>query len=467
MVHTVYTQYPLNMTLLLPMLSVQVSAMLLPPRAAGLPFLGDTLKLLSPKTMASYQVDRAKAYGPLWRTSLLFQDAVVVTGTNELSELAKEEGRKPMTAFFPPQQKALFGPASLLVNSGPQHAKLRRLVGQALAPAAVEAYTATIDAAVEECVERCVQHGGECEEGVALAEEMRRFALRSGALLLLGDGTEEEVTDLAADLTLWSKGLVAPPLFFLPWSTAARAKRARRRIKARLEPLIAAERAGAREDRGTELTRARSLLSRLANAQDDDGSMLDQDEVVDNLLTLLFAGSDTTASGLTSCLKELSFAPDVEARLRQACCGADDAANEALDAFLAEVHRRNPPAPFQMRLVGEEDLVVSGYTLPAKSLVVYGYAGTLLADVTAYPQPDAFDASRWMRPQVPNWAFGGGPRMCPGRALALAESRALLKRLLGPRGMAWELIDGQNLQGRYDPGLFPVDRLRARVTKTP
>ena len=67
MVHTVYTQYPLNMTLLLPMLSVQVSAMLLPPRAAGLPFLGDTLKLLSPKTMASYQVDRAKAYGPLWR----------------------------------------------------------------------------------------------------------------------------------------------------------------------------------------------------------------------------------------------------------------------------------------------------------------------------------------------------------------------------------------------------------------
>ena len=41
----------------------------------------------------------------------------------------------------------------------------------------------------------------------------------------------------------------------------------------------------------------------------------------------------------------------------------------------------------------------------------------------------------------------------------------LLKRLLGPSGMTWELIEGQDLQGRYDPGLFPVDRLRARVAK--
>ena len=85
----------------------------------------------------------------------------------------------------------------------------------------------------------------------------------------------------------------------------------------------------------------------------------------------------------------------------------------------------------------------------------------------AYPEPDAFDTSRWevRGEKVENWAFGGGPRMCPGRALALAESHALLRRLLGNGGINWELMEGQNLQGRYSPGLFPVDRLQARVSE--
>jgi len=209
-----------------------------------------------------------------------------------------------------------------------------------------------------------------------------------------------------------------------------------------------------------------SLLGRLTAAKDDDGNALNTDEIIDNVLTLLFAGSDTTASGLTSSLKELALAPALQAQLRQALRDADEA-DEALDAFLAEVHRRNPPAPFQMRLVGKEDLAVGGYKVSANSLVVYGYAGTLLADAKAYPDPDAFDPSRW-KPQgaAPNWAFGGGPRMCPGRMLALAESRALLKRVLGTSGFTWHLVDGQDLQGRYSPGLFPADRLLARIAHT-
>jgi cytochrome P450 len=434
----------------------------LPPRHHGLPILGDTLSLLSPKTMASYQVDRANTLGPVWCTRLLFKDAVVVTGADALSDLAKEEGQKPMTAFFPPQQKVLFGSASLLVNSGPRHSQLRRLVGQSLTPAAVKACAATIDAAVEECVARCLQQAGD-ERVVALADEMRRFALRAGIQVLLGgDGDSEEVANLAADLKLWGEGLVAPPLFFLPWSSAARAMRARRRIKARLEPLITAERARMHAGSGS----SSSLLGRLTAAKDDDGNALNTDEIIDNVLTLLFAGSDTTASGLTSSLKELALAPALQAQLRQALRDADEA-DEALDAFLAEVHRRNPPAPFQMRLVGKEDLAVGGYKVSANSLVVYGYAGTLLADAKAYPDPDAFDPSRW-KPQgaAPNWAFGGGPRMCPGRMLALAESRALLKRVLGTNGFTWHLVDGQDLQGRYSPGLFPADRLLARIAHT-
>ena len=438
----------------------------LPPPSAGLPLVGDTLKILSPKTMATYQSDSMRRHGPLWRTRLLFQRAIVVTGADAMAELAREEAVKPMSAFFPPQQKALFGPLSLLVNSGAQHSSMRRLVGQALTPAAVDAYAPAIDAAVDECIARCIEQGSS-PDGVKLAEEMRRFTLRAGTRLMLGNdapGDPDAIDALAADLTAWSKGLVAPPLFFLPWSTAARAVRARRRIEARLGPLVDAARssAGLADPAGSQ-TRDGTLLVRLARATDEDGNTLERKAVLDNLLTLLFAGSDTTASGLTSCFRELSQSPSLQGKVRSAVTSRDDEhVNGLLDALLTEVQRCNPPAPFQMRLVGEQDLEVGGYRVPANWLVVYGYAGTLLADGQTYTTPGEVDINRWLGDKPPpNWAFGGGPRMCPGRALALAESLALLRKVLGSRGFEWRLLPGQDLQGRYEPGLFPVDRLQA------
>lgn len=334
----------------------------LPPRAGGLPLFGDTLKLLSPRTMASYQVDRFAEHGPLWRTKLLFQDAVVVTSAAALADLANEERRKPMTAFFPPQQKKLFGSSSLLVNSGQKHAILRRLVGQALTPAAVASYSRSIDTAATDCIRRCIERGAD-EGGIALADEMRRFPLRVGAQLMLGSKASG-IDALTAELSTWSKGLVAPPLFFLPWSAAAKAMRARRRIVALLVPLIDEERAAVgpasdSDDASARPERGGTLLHRLVRATDEDGSTLEADAIVDNLLTLLFAGSDTTSSGLTSCLQELALSPALQAEVRTAVATRPaEEVDSMLDALVAEAHRLHPPAPFQMRLVGQDDLEV-------------------------------------------------------------------------------------------------------------
>ena len=430
----------------------------LPPLSRGLPLFGDTLKLLSPKSMASYQVDGLAKHGPMWRTRLLFQDAVVVTSTDALADLASEERNKPTFAFFPPQQKALFGPDSLLVNSGAKHATLRRLVGQALSPAAIASYAPTIDAAVEECIGRCIEKSADGD--VALADEMRLFTLRVGAQLILGEvkARGDIVDTLVEDLSTWSKGLVAPPLFFLPWSAAARARRARRRIEAVLNPLIEDARAGASAVKGG------TLLQRLARVEDEETGALEQSAIVDNLLTLLFAGSDTTASGLTSCFKELALAPQLQADIRNTVATRPaDVVDSTLNALVAEVHRTNPPAPFQVRQVGQQDLEVGGCCVPANSLVVYGYAGAMV-DSATYTNPSDLDIQRWLSDAaLPTWSFGGGPRMCPGKTLALAETLALLKRALGPQGLEWTLTDNQDLSARYTPGLFPVDRLRARV----
>src|SRR6056300_670467 len=67
------------------------------------PLLGDTLELLNPKTMASYQVSSRRKYGPVWRTSVLFNKCIFVTGAEHLHQLSKQEQlHRNITACFPP-----------------------------------------------------------------------------------------------------------------------------------------------------------------------------------------------------------------------------------------------------------------------------------------------------------------------------------------------------------------------------
>ncbi len=64
---------------------------------------------------------------------------------------------------------------------------------------------------------------------------------------------------------------------------------------------------------------------------------------------------------------------------------------------------------------------------------------------------------------LPELAFGGGARACPGRLLAQALARALLRTVLAEAGPLWTLEPGQDLTKRYTPGLFPVGGLLVRA----
>ena len=56
-------------------------------------------------------------------------------------------------------------------------------------------------------------------------------------------------------------------------------------------------------------------------------------------------------------------------------------------------------------------------------------------------------------------AFGGGPRLCPGRYLAAQSAQQVLAAVLGPEGFNWKLKEEQKLEQEYSPGLFPIDGL--------
>lgn len=416
----------------------------LPPGKAKLPIFGDTLEILNPKKMVTYQTERRQRWGSLWSTSVLFKKAVVITGQREMNLARKHESRpRAFEAFFPPHHQRLFGKMSLLVQSGAAHARLRRLIQSAMTPKKVEKYQAFIDLAVRDFLSSCRSELGH----FSMTKKLQETTLRIVVQVLLGeDLAEDELDYLRTNLRIWGIGLLSAPLNFIPWSAAARAMRARGNVQKVLEKWIS---------EGSEKLDD-TLLSQLLSATDEDGSKLSSQEVIDNVFTLVFAGIDTTASTLSSALLKLSQSEDLLQLLREKI--ADGEAQRSLEMFLTEILRTNPPAPFSMRLV-REPLDLGNVTVPSGYLLVYGL-GASLSDASCYENPEEFQWERFGNQSLTDsGAFGGGPRLCPGRFLASEAAQRLLAAVLAKDGFSWKLKQGQDLRQQYIPGLFPADGL--------
>lgn len=421
-------------------------------------FSDDTLRLLNPKSMARYQLDRQQQYGEVFRTSIFFMPTVVATSDAALQDLGGREASARMKAFFPPHHQKLFGPSSLLVTSGPKHDRIRRLMAGSLSPTIVSSsYRPLIEASIERFFVDLKNSSSISDAYQPMVPRMRSFFIQLMLQVVLGaeDSNRAEVEDLASDIEIWSRGLLAPPLTFIPWSTAGRAMRARKRIASTLRDWMM----NGSSSSGTYVHEG-GVLNKLMLAKDEDGVKLSEEEIIDNVLTLLFAGSDTTASAAISLWKVLSEDPHRESLQRELLDSSDD----ELEQFVLNVLAKYPPAPFGMRLNGNVDTEIGGYRLPAGWLVVYGFAGALLSR----PEPELSHDWRRAKEEQPgdslraSWTqFGTGPRQCPGRFLANLELKVLARKLAS---LQWTLDSGQNLEQRYTPGFFPVDEFRVKLS---
>lgn len=407
----------------------------------------DTLKLLNPTTMGSYQVERKNQFGSVFKTNIFFQPTVFCTDESSLSDLALEESRKSLSAFFPPHHQKLFGTQSIIVQSGETHKRIRRLIQPALSPLVLSSFNNTIDASVQRFLDNLKQEHQ--NDFAAMVPKLRSFFVSLTLTVVLGSSSESAAI-LTKDIEIWCKGLLAAPLTFVPWSTAAKAMRARKRIVDELNKLMQ----GKLEN---------GLLKKLMAARDEDTkSALSSEDIIDNVLTLVFAGSDTTASAATSLWILLATNPQIKADLQD--CDSD----ESLHAVVDWVLKKYPPAPFSMRQNGRDDLVISNYHIPAKYLVVYGLAGAM-SEFSSYSaaslnsilslQGVNESKSKAAEAVTASSAFGVGPRKCPGRFLASMELVVFLKNLLK---MDWQLDPEQNIEQKYTPGFFPVDGLKIK-----
>jgi cytochrome P450 family 135 len=170
------------------------------------------------------------------------------------------------------------------------------------------------------------------------------------------------------------------------------------------------------------------ILSLLVATRFDNGSGMSDAELRDQLMTLLMAGHETTATALAWAFDLLFRAPDKLARLRTEIAAGEHA---YLDAVIEETLRLRPVVPFVGRQL-KATAQLAGRELPAGTVVMPAiYLAHTRADV--YPDPYGFRPERFLDggPDTYSWIpFGGGTRRCLGGAFAQLEMRVVLRTIL-------------------------------------
>jgi len=393
---------------------------------------------------ADFARKRFEQYGDVFATKLVGQPLVFIRGERAISDLLSQP--EATEGWWPESVRQLLGSRSLANRNGADHRARRRVVGQLFSAAALRRYTP----AITQLVEALAADLNGATQPVALVERMRRFAFAVIASVVLGlEGDDSEA--LFADFEIWTRALFSVPIA-LPGTPFDRALKARARLLQRLRGVL--ERAQERPTGGLDL---------LSGGLDEAGLPLTDDDLVEQLLLLLFAGYETTASSLSCLMAALLQHPAELAWLQEEIHAlawplAEGVLTPRLSAVVQEVMRLNPPVGGFFRRT-TRPLELAGVLVPAGQVVQVALAASNRLAPGGAGDLDAFRPQRHLEPDngLTLLPFGGGDRVCLGKALAELEIRLMAVGLL--RQCRLQLLPDQDLSLALIPSPSPRDGL--------
>jgi cytochrome P450 len=395
----------------------------------------------------SLLVDAYERFGPVFTLKLFHHNAVFMLGPEANHYVLVSHARNFLwRAGHLRDLIPLLGDGLLTVD-GPTHRMHRRLMLPAFHRERIEAATdvmrAEVDRALVELRPGEIVDIYNWTRGLALRVAMRAlFGLdpdraRAGGLNAAGE--------FEAALSFYGRDYLLQ-LLRGPRTPFAQMMRSRRRLDALLYEEIDRRRASGE--------RGEDILSMLLDASDEDGGSLDRVQIRDEMMTLLFAGHDTTTSTVAFMFYELARNPDV----------LDDA-ETGVDMILDETLRKYPPAYIGPRR-SIDAFEFQGHLVPANAHVQYcSWASHHLPDV--WPEPDQFRPQRFSednKAKLPLGAyvpFGGGSRTCIGMRFGQAEIALIARGIL--ERFRLELQPGFELDIRQAPTISPRHGLSMRV----
>jgi cytochrome P450 len=319
--------------------------------------------------------------------------------------------------------KPLLGEQSLLLQEGEEHLRRRKLMLPPFHGERMRAYESLI-------AEVTAGEIASWPVGTPFAIHPHMQAITLEVIMRAVFGVTDEarlgelrrtlVAILAESASPSALGLVIPATRRLPHY------REFERTVARTDELLASEISERRADPG--LGEREDILSMLIAARFDDGTGMSDGELRDQLMTLLLAGHETTATGLAWTFDLLLHTPGTLDRLTESLAAGE---TDYLDAVVNEALRVRPVVPFTGRLL-HQGAELGGYEHePGTTILAAIYMAHTNPDL--YPDPFAFRPERFLdeAPDTYSWIpFGGGTRRCIGAAFAQMEMRVALRTIL-------------------------------------
>lgn len=407
------------------------------------------------RTPYPYLDSLVREHGETFRIVLAGMKLVVFSNPEHVKEIFADSGDELEAGRFNRSIAALLGDRSVLMVDGAEHRRKRKLLLPPFRGERMTVYGKTMLEITDEEIDS-FPHG----VPFSLHEPMQEITLRVIIRTIFGfEGPREremaESTKRLLAIGTWPPMLIPAMQFdlgrFSPYGRF-------RRAVAESDALLYAEIERRKRDR----VRGPDILSMLLDARDEAGHAMAPEELRDELVTLLVAGHETTATALTWAMRWLLEDPYSVLALRMEIqrLGPDPtpemlAKCDLLEAVAREALRLVPVIPIVGRML-TKDRTIGGYDLKKGEIAI---ASIYLAHrrPEVYRDPDRFDPSRFVGDKTTAWQFipfGGGVRRCIGMAFALHEMKLVLARLVMRTDL--ELASSE-----------PVEMVRRSITITP
>ncbi|WP_263005063.1 cytochrome P450 [Natronobiforma cellulositropha] len=415
-----------------------------PPGPSGLPVLGNQLAFV--RDPYGFVTRTAREYGDI----VSWDDpAGPVYQLNHPEHIEQVLVHNNESYVKGEQFQTILGPITgngILNSEGALWRRNRHLIQPAFHPDRIEEYATMMTEVTAEGLERW--RDGQVRP---IHEEMMELTLKIVARALFGVDIGEDVDTVGSSLEAFMLAsenlahLVLPP--WVPTPARREIRRARERLDTVVYGMIEERRANPTE---------RDVVSKLLEVSDEADVTLTDEQIRDEVVTLLLAGHETTALALTFTAYLLSQHPHVEEKLVAELEAELDGETPTMadlerltytEQVVEESMRLYPPVPGIIREAVKPD-VIDGYVIPPGATVRM-HQWVVHRDPRWYDDPLAFRPERWdgdLESELPNLAyfpFSAGPRRCIGDRFAMLEARLMLATIY--QQFHLELVPGVDL----------------------
>ncbi|KAL6544198.1 hypothetical protein OROGR_010695 [Orobanche gracilis] len=428
----------------------------LPPGTMGWPYIGETFQLYS-QNPNTFFTSKVKKYGSIFKTHILGCRCVMISSP-EAAKLVLVSKAHLFKPTFPASKERMLGKQAIFFHQGDYHAKLRKLVLRAFMSESIKTTVTDIESIALRSLE---SWDGKL---ITTYQEMKTYTFNVALLSIFGKDEVLYREDLKRCYYNLEKGYNSMAIN-IPGTLFHKAMKARKELARIVAKILSLRRE--RKQHHTDL---------LGSFMGDSEGLSDE-QIADNIIGVIFAARDTTASVLTWIFKYLAENPIVLQSVteeQQALINLKEDCGEKKGLNWADTKKM----PITKRVIQEtlraasilsftfreavEDVEFNGYLIP-KGWKVLPLFRHIHHNPDHFPEPEKFNPSRFEVAPKPNTfiPFGNGTHSCPGNELAKLEILVLIHHLTTK--YKWSIIGSQD-GIQYGPFALPQNGLPIKLS---